>query len=63
VALCEYGFTAVMFLLYHITASLLIFIANSLGSKSPIFAYSILDIVLTLGAITTVIVLFVYKPT
>lgn len=63
-ALCEFGFTTVLFLLYHEMISLLIFATTgaSAGTNNPLFALSIVDAICFFVVVVTVFTLFHYKP-
>lgn len=61
-ALCEYGFTTVLFLLYYITTSVLIFATNTRDADSTLFVFSNVDVVLALMATISTFVLFQIKP-
>jgi len=63
-ALCEYGLTAVLFALYHVVVSLLVyaFYAGPNGISSSLFPFSVAESVLVVGISIAVAVLYSLKP-
>lgn len=62
-AVCEYGFTAVMFVLYHMIVSLMVYVSYATdGASSELFPYSVAECVATIGVSIAIAVLFSLKP-
>jgi len=61
-ALNEWGFTAVVFLLYHTVVSLMLFIMYGRQLDSLILGVSAAETVVVLGMTIASVVLFKYKP-
>lgn len=60
-ALCDFGLSAVVFLTYHVVASLLVWIMYG-NAQGTIFPFSIVDLLLALVVAVSVFVLFWKRP-
>lgn len=63
-AVCEFGLAAVVFVLYHMIVSLLVyaFYAGGEGSTSSLFPFSVGEAILTVGVSIAIAVLYNVKP-
>jgi hypothetical protein len=61
-AVCEYGMTAVMFLLNHIIVSIIIFAIYFKDTTAKLFPISVVEASVSIVVVIAVAVLFKYKP-